>query len=295
MNGSHVKPKPARPLILCADDFGQSQAIDDAILALLAQGRLSAVSCMVNGPAWAADAPRLMALPAVQQGQVSVGLHLNLSEGRPLSAALARHWPQCPPLPRLIAQAQLRRLPRAAWQDEPDTQWDCFQQHAGREPQHLDGHQHVHHLPQLRAWVLARQARHPALRVRNTGTPTGPGFALKRALIQGTGGRTLQTALKTRGAAQNSVLLGAYDFQQNDYRACMQAWLQHVPPLGPLPGALLFCHPGNAGAGPDAIAAARLRERDYLAGDAFAQDLRAAGVVLVSGIKPGIKQTTNAD
>ncbi len=265
-----------KPLVLCADDFGQSAAIDEGILALVAQGRLSAVSCMVNGPAWAADAPRLMALPAVQQAQVSVGLHLNLSEGRPVSAALAREWPQCPPLPRLIALAHLRRLPAAAWQDEPGAQWALFQQHAGRQPDHLDGHQHVHHLPRLRDWVLAQQGRHPALRVRDTGTVAGPGFLLKRALIAGTGGRTLSRQLQARSAAQNRVLLGAYDFVLQDYRACMQAWLTQVP----AEGALLFCHPGMAGPEPDAIAAARLREHAYLAGDAFVQDLQAAGVSL---------------
>lgn len=274
-----------KPLILCADDFGQSAAINEGILALVAQGRLSAVSCMVNGPAWAAGAPRLMALPAVQQGRASVGLHLNLSEGRPLSPALARRWPQCPPLPRLIAQAQLRLLPPAAWQDEPDAQWAAFQQHAGRAPQHLDGHQHVHHLPQLRRWVLAQAARHPALRVRGTGAVAGPGFApsfaIKRALIENTGGRTLQAALDVRGAAQNTRLLGAYDFVQTDYRRLMQAWLAQVPPGG----ALLFCHPGDTAppGAADAIAAARVRERSYLASAAFAQDLQAAGVQLTAG------------
>ncbi len=269
-----------KPLVLCADDFGQSTAIDEGILALVAQGRLNAVSCMVNGPAWPTDSARLMALPAVQQGLVSVGLHLNLSEGRPVSAGLAKQWPQCPSLPRLIALAHLRLLPSAAWQAEPDAQWALFQQFAGRAPDHLDGHQHVHHLPRLRDWVLAQQTRHPALRVRDTGNAAGPGSALKRALIAGTGGRTLGRRLQARSAAQNRSLLGVYDFVQTDYRACMRAWLAQVPSEG----ALLFCHPGMADAQPhghpDAIADARLREHAYLTSDAFAQDLRSAGVSL---------------
>jgi hypothetical protein len=237
---------------------------------------------MVNGPAWARDAARLMALPAVAQGQVSVGLHLNLSEGQALTSELQRRWPTLPALPRLILLAHLHLLPKAALLDEPHAQWACFERLTGRVPDHLDGHQHVHHLPALRTWVLGQQARHPALRVRDTGKPLGPGFALKRALIAATGGRTLSRQLQVRRAAQNRVLLGAYDFEQADYRACMQAWLAAVP----ADGALLFCHPGLAGRGPnldanlDVIAPARLREHAYLASKAFADDLLAAGVAL---------------
>jgi hypothetical protein len=57
----------------------------------------------------------------------------------------------------------------------------------------------------------------------------------------------------------------------------MQGWLAAVPPEG----ALLLCHPGEAG--PEAAddqAAARARELVYLEGPAFMQDLADAGVVL---------------
>ncbi|MDE2277411.1 MAG: ChbG/HpnK family deacetylase, partial [Burkholderiales bacterium] len=45
-----------RTLALCADDYGLAPAIDHGILGLLAAGRLSALSCLVNGAAWPAAA-----------------------------------------------------------------------------------------------------------------------------------------------------------------------------------------------------------------------------------------------
>ena len=85
----------ARPLLLCADDFGLTPGIDQAIAGLVRAGRLVAFSCLSNGPAWAADAAQVAGL----RRQAQAGLHFNLTEGRPLSPALARHWPQLPSLP----------------------------------------------------------------------------------------------------------------------------------------------------------------------------------------------------
>jgi len=116
----------------------------------------------------------------------------------------------------------------------------------------------------------------PLPAVRSTGRVLGPGFGLKRRLIEGTGGATLMASLRAHVLPHNPALLGVYDFASTDYRRLMQGWLAQVPPEG----ALLFCHPGDPKSGDDAIAAARLREIDYLAGDLFVQDLAAANVVL---------------
>ena len=261
-----------RPLLLCADDFGLTPGIDSAIAGLVRAGRLSAFSCLSNGPAWPVDAAQVAAL----RGPALAGLHFNLTEGRPLSPALARHWPLLPSLPRLLILAHLGRLPLAAVADELAAQWAAFVQASGCEPDFLDGHQHVHHLPGVRPALLRWLQRHP-VPVRSTARLGGPGHGLKRRVIEHSGGRALARALAQRGLPHNRLLLGAYDFQA-DYRGLMQAWLAQVAPSG----ALLFCHPGQPSAGdaPDAIAAARQRELAYLGSEAFAGDLSAAGVVL---------------
>jgi predicted glycoside hydrolase/deacetylase ChbG (UPF0249 family) len=264
-----------KTLTLVADDFGLAPAIDRGILALAATQRLSAVSCIVTAPRWAAHWPALAATG------VRCGLHFNLTEGQPLSPALSALWPQLPGLPRLIALAHARLLPLQALADELAAQWARFEATAGGAPAHLDGHQHVHHLPGVRDVVLRACAAHPALRVRATGSVRGPGWSMKRWLIASTGGTALARQLQGLGQAQNASLHGAYDFVQADYRGLMQGWLRALP----AEGGLLFCHPGDAPQPGDQhttgpIAAARQRELAYLRSQAFMDDLSHAQVAL---------------
>jgi predicted glycoside hydrolase/deacetylase ChbG (UPF0249 family) len=260
---------------VCADDFGLAPGVSHGIARLAGRERLTAVSCLVNTAHWRTTAAMLHDWPA----SVEVGLHFNLTEGEPVSAELRRIWPRLPALPRLIALAHLRRLPRLALVAELAAQRTEFIAAAGRVPDFIDGHQHVHHLPQVRDVLLLALAD-GATAVRNTARVLGPGFAVKRRLIAGTGGRALEHALEDEGIPHNTALLGVYDFVPGRYREWMRGWLAAAPAHG----GLLFCHPGNRDDGgvADAIAAARGPEAEYLGSAAFADDLAAAGVVLGS-------------
>jgi chitin disaccharide deacetylase len=268
-----------RTLELCADDYGQSAAINAGILKLVnrapADKRLSAVSCLVNMPAW--DKAAAQALLA-QRRKVGAGLHFNLSLGRPLSPSLSALWPQMPTLQQLITWAHLRKLPVAAIRDEWQAQMQAFEKLYGRLPAHIDGHQHVHHLPQVRDMLIELLAKIPNVPVRHTGRVRGPGFAVKRLLIEGTGGRELGRHLEANGRAANTQLFGVYDFQGTHYRRWMQAWLAALPTRG----GLVFCHPGelNHSAVADPIGPARVLELAYLDSAEFSEDLTAAGVQL---------------
>ncbi len=272
--------RPVRELAVCADDFGHSEAVNRGILRAAAAARLTEVSCLVNSSRWTTCLSELIGLPATRAGHLRLGLHFNLTEGRPLSDALRRVWPQLPSLPRLLLLSHLhplRPLPLAALSEELRAQLACFEAAVGGPPAHLDGHQHVIHLPGVRKPVLAELARRPGLRARHTGHVAGPGFVFKRLVIAASGGRALGRALTSIHQASNTTLLGVYDFVQTDYRHLMQAWLAQAPAQG----ALLFCHPGEAAApAQDPIAAARVRELAYLVGPDFAADLQAAGVTL---------------
>ncbi len=264
-----------RTLALCADDFGLAPGISAGIARLARARWLTAVACIANSPHWPEDAKRLRDLPAT----VDVGLHLNLTEGRPLNPRLAARWPRLPGLPRLIAQAHLAALPRSDLHREVHAQLAAFIDAYGKPPNFIDGHQHVHHLPGVREIVLD-MAEHvqPLPALRSTGRVLGPGYGIKRWLIELTGGRALADALGRRVLAHNPALLGVYDFAATDYRSLMQRWLAELP----ADGGLLFCHPGGRSEGdpPDAIGAARARELAYLGSDAFDADLAAADVVL---------------
>lgn len=266
-----------KTLALCADDYGLSAPVSRGILRLGAMQRLSHTSCIVNGPAWRDFAGELA------HSGLRAGLHLNLTEGRPLSPALAALWPQLPALPSLIVQAHARRLPVAAVREEWRLQLDAFEQATGHAPTHIDGHQHVAHLPQLRELLLELLDRRPGVTARHTGRVDGPGFAFKRWVIANTGGRALGRELERQGRAQNRQLLGVYDFQ-GAYRPWMQRWLNAAADEG----ALLFCHPGepNEKGADDAIASARRIEFDYLASPSFADDLAEFKVSLSAAARP---------
>ena len=260
-----------RSIAFCVDDLGLLEGVAETVVALAAEGRISSASCIVSAPACRGEVSEAATGTRANPG-FELGLHFNLTEGSPVSPDLTAAWPTLPRLERLIADAHLGRLPLAALGIELQAQIDAFTEAVGRPPAYLDGHQHVHALPGIRDRVLAA-AGDPA--IRNTGHVVGPGFGLKRMLIERTGGRALQARLAAHGRRCNTALLGVYDFASGDYRGLMRGWIGAAPDAG----ALLFCHPSgsSAGSGRDSIGGARRREAAYLGSAAFADDLAEAG------------------
>ncbi|HKB55104.1 MAG TPA: ChbG/HpnK family deacetylase, partial [Ramlibacter sp.] len=143
-----------RRLAICADDYGLSAGVDDAIAELIAAGRLSALSCLVDGPRFAAGAARLDDLGT----RADVGLHLNFTE------SFGERAPRFP-LSGLIARAYARLLDAGAIRTEIRRQLDAFEDGCGFAPHHVDGHQHVQQLPMIRDALLEElERRSPAQR-----------------------------------------------------------------------------------------------------------------------------------
>src|SRR5436190_22116683 len=94
-------------IVLCADDYGQAPAISKGIISLLEKGRLSAVSCMVNMPGRPEAALWLQPFA----DQADMGLHFNLTEGKPLSQSFKNAYGDgLIPLNTLLRKAFLRQL-----------------------------------------------------------------------------------------------------------------------------------------------------------------------------------------
>jgi hypothetical protein len=208
---------------------------------------------------------------------IDIGLHLNFTQGLPLSGRLKRRWRKMPSWTRLVVQSHLRLLPHSEMRNEVHAQLAAFNRGFEKPPRFIDGHRNVHHLPGLRN-VILDMAEHiqPLPAVRNTGRVLGPGADLSRWLIEHTGGRALEADLVERVIAHNPALLGVYRPGDGDYRSLFQRWLDQVPDEG----ALLFCQPGEPGGGRDRHAARRGRELAYIESSAFDADLAAAGVKL---------------
>ncbi len=268
-------PAPAVRLAVCADDFGLSGGVNDAIVELVGKNRLSAFSCLVDAPAFRPAAARLAALAA----SADIGLHLNFTE------SFGEHAPRFS-LGAVVGRAYARMLVPAAIHAEIRRQLDSFEDACGFAPHHVDGHQHVQQLPVLRDALLAElEARYRMRRpwLRSGLPPRAPGpslFARERVkpFVLGTlGARALLREAAQRGFVTNRHLLGVYDFTGSvaDYSARLHRWLAQAGD-----GDLLMTHPGRGEQGGDPIAAARRREYEVLAGDAFAQALAARGVVV---------------
>jgi chitin disaccharide deacetylase len=257
---------PALRLAVCADDYGLSRGIDDAIGDLIEAHRLSATSCLVDAPHFRAGADRLRTLAAA----ADIGLHLNFTES---FGENAPRWP----LPHFIARAYARRLDRAAIRAEVRRQLDLFESVCGFAPHHVDGHQHVQQLPVVREALLAElAARHrgprPWLRI---GVPPRGAHGLKPMVLGALGAGALARAAARQGFATSAHLLGVYGFDGSaaDYLARLEHWLAAAGDRD-----VLMTHPGSGDLAGDPIAAARSREYEVLGGPAFARMLAAHGV-----------------
>lgn len=284
---SGADTSPAVPFALCADDYGLTPGIGEAVRRLVAAGRLTAVSCLVTQPIWPAEAAALRA----QAGAADIGLHLNLSLGRPLAAMpdLAADG-RLPRLPRLIARSLGGRIDRDEVAGEIDRQIDRFTDAVGRPPDFIDGHEHVHQFPQIRDSLLAvagrrfapgrlwiRRSRPSLADLRCHPVPTWP-RALAIALLGG--GFAARAA--AAGFAGNRGFRGVRRFRgEPAYAALFAGFVAAIPA-----GGLVMCHPGLGTGGGEAFApghppAAREAEYRFLMSDAFADLLGRRRLCLV--------------
>lgn len=256
-------------VVLCADDFAMHPAIDDAVIQLARQGRLSATSCMTTSPRWAEAARTLADAPPA----LSTGLHINLTEG---------HGNAAPTLGAVLIDAYARRLDGARITQQITRQLDDFEQAMQRAPDFIDGHQHVHQLPVVRdallAVLAARYRTDAAPSIRATVPARWSWSAGKAGVLALLGGLRFRGQLNERGLRHNSGFAGVYGFDAAtpaDYGRHMDRWL-----AGCKDGTLMMCHPATAPVTGDAIAAARVVEFGYLSSDAFDECLRKYGVSL---------------
>lgn len=124
---SSSSPASPRKLIFNADDFGLSHATNRGIIQCRRQGILTSASLMVRAPAAAA---------AVEYASddlfLSLGLHVELGEWE----YRTDQWVQTAEVVPLDDPLAVR--------DEIYRQVDAFIKLTGKNPTHLDSHQHVH-------------------------------------------------------------------------------------------------------------------------------------------------------
>lgn len=270
-------------IVICADDYGLSTGVCDAIETLIEKGRLSATGAMTGMPAWRRRAGGLHAL--VRAHPADIGLHFTLTGQRPLSPAkgLARDG-RLPEIGALALRALAGALPRVAIRDELRAQLDAFEDEWDAPPDFLDGHQHAHALPGIRDIVIAELSARYAGRLpwlRNCSEPAmwarrrGVGFR-KAMIVAALGAGTARAAAKA-GIVSNDSFRGLYDFTpEPPYRDVFRAAL-----TGQGERILVHCHPGIVDEelrALDPLLEPREWELAYLGSDACGEDMLAAGV-----------------
>ena len=274
---SHVQiPSPSGfPLIIHADDFGETAEITDGICQSIEAGVVTSASIVANMPMTQYALQRVRSLAE----RASFGVHLNLCEGRPLMPGLTLvdadgefHGKRT-----LIQRALLGKLSVRELEAEITAQIGLVRD-SGVAISHVDGHKHLHQLP-LISVVLAKVL---------------PRFDIRRVRLMRTGSlitsRKFATALRELAAWRAARVFGraglrspvrAVDLTQ----ILSGGWANRSPaaladPHGPVE---LCCHPALAAdAGGKPSSHRRPEELEYLLSDRFRQLLRSSRTRLVS-------------
>jgi hopanoid biosynthesis associated protein HpnK len=158
MAGGSSPSGKGRHLVVTADDFGCSSTVNRAVAIACDRGVLTAASIVAGGDAFA-EAVDL----AARYPKLSVGLHIMLSDGRPVLSPAdipglvdAEGRFEKSPMRAGVTYWRLRRSLADQIEAEVKAQFDRVEK-AGIQPTHVDCHHHLHMHPLLFA-IIAREA-----------------------------------------------------------------------------------------------------------------------------------------
>jgi hopanoid biosynthesis associated protein HpnK len=184
-------------LIVTADDFGMSAAVNDAVEDSHRNGILSAASLMMAGDAAADAVARARRLPAL-----GVGLHLVLVDGKPVLPPeqlpdLVDHAGRFPNAPAMLG-ARIYFIAAARRQAELEirAQLAAFRD-TGLPLDHVNGHHHFHLHPAIRDVLLGVA---PEFGVRAMRVPREPAWRSWRACGDRIWSRAINQAMLRTGA-----------------------------------------------------------------------------------------------
>jgi hopanoid biosynthesis associated protein HpnK len=242
-----------RQLIVNADDFGLTDQVSRGILDANRQGIVTSTTLMANGLAF--DTAVALSRRAPQLG---VGVHLNLTEGVPVSPvwkirSLTDRSGRFHLSPgRLLQGILTRRVDLAEVEIELRAQIDKVCR-AGISPTHLDGHKHVHALPVVSETVirLSQEFSVSCMRVPTEAAPELPGWlrsgtsrtAVVKQYLVGLAVSSFAWRLKDK-LAKAGLLSPAHFYGLSQTGFLDGPSLQDI--LGRLPEGVseLMCHPG---------------------------------------------------
>ncbi len=271
-------------LTLIADDYAITAGVSRGILRLLEHGRISGTGAMTSRPHWKGWSHALRSF----QGHADLGVHLNLTLGKPLTA-MATFTPSgtFPAIGEIAKSALSLRLPAEELAQEIEAQLEAFEQAMDMRPDFIDGHQHVHGLPGVRRALLsvlkARYAKGPRPWLRDPADSLASivkrGRNMQKALAVGGLASGFGGAARKAGFLTNDSFAGFSAFDPKaDYAVDFQSYL-----LAAGSRHLVMCHPGEVDEEirrVDPVVETRPQELAFLMGDQVADLLRKQGFSL---------------
>lgn len=238
-----------KKLIITADDLGADEARNAGIFEAIQAGIVTSASILPNG------AGLLNALERIQSGpfkHVSWGVHLNLSEGKPVSPdSNSLLGPDGMFLGKIASQ---RLLMKQGDQDletsitrELDAQITRLKT-SGITLSHIDGHQHIHVFPAvLRAMIRVARKHHISwVRIPDESEPVSPDLSLssstrEEARLFSQLGKTARPFIVASGLHSTDHFYGLYLKNHFSFKR-----LESI--LEAFPGGLaeLMVHPGRS-------------------------------------------------
>ena len=277
---THPEPAISRhrrthlPVIVHADDFGETVDITEGICLAIEAGVVTSTSVMANMPG---TAEALRRAPRLAQ-QASFGVHLNLCEGRPLTrgATLMDADGRFLRKRTLAARALTGKLSLPELEAEVAAQVGLLRD-AGLRLSHLDGHKHLHQLPIVCAAVANVLPRFGIERVRITRLASWLRARAAMTLARQIAARHAARVFARAGLRSPTRTVDLRDLIAGD--ALAQAAGRGA---GPEP-IEICCHPGTAAADVGKPGSHRREdELEYLLSPRFRAVLAASGAALVS-------------
>ncbi|MDR0366991.1 MAG: ChbG/HpnK family deacetylase [Rickettsiales bacterium] len=155
-------------ILVNADDLGARRETNDAIFRAAMHGGLSSASVMAN-----MDFAEEAIAEATRLPELALGVHLNLTDGRPLSNGARLLTGKDGAFNRGFLSLWLLSLcKRRALCEQAEREFRAqieFMESHGVRVSHIDSHRHIHHIPALFATVekLALSYKIPRVRVVN--------------------------------------------------------------------------------------------------------------------------------
>lgn len=234
--------RSSRRLIINADDYGLSRGVNVGIIEAAERGVVTSASMIVNLHGFDDAVARGQSSPSL-----SLGLHLNLTTGKPLTEVRSltrRRTGQFYPLPTLIARATFGRVDPSEVAQECTAQIDRMME-AGFVPTHLDSHRHVHAHPALWPSVVQAAASRGVSNVRVPSEPFWANARDWRATLKKTAMLMCTRRARREGNANGSKHFFGISLQGGSaFAARMFALIPNLPSGT----SELMTHPGHADA-----------------------------------------------